>query len=285
MVELKSGLLLAVTVIILVLKFTIGLNTPIRQVSNLKTMTGRFLFSLFILIAISPVIAFLSKHLWNPGKGATIAMVLLAASPGAPLSALLVVRAGGDFMYAVLLQIVVVLLSVFTLPFILFLFHQGFDLTVSIHWLILAKQIFLIVFLPLVTGLIIHHTFPDITDKVGPTLGKLAKAIFSVLLILFLFAYKDSLFLISLKDLLVYAFFIVMTLLVSHFLGGRDLIEKKTVALMSISRHIGIVIYIALFFFEMDVIVAYIIPFFLLNLILEVIYITWVNRLIAKKSG
>ncbi|GEM_PF-2725372 len=276
--DIKTSLPTIIAIVILVLKFSIGVNSSIFPWQKLKRDWKRFIASILILVFVAPLIAYLCIQMFDASKGANIAIILLSISPGAPLASIKVYKSGGDYQYAVLLQIVVVLISVFTIPLLLDISENLYQTNVSTNWLIVANRILLIVALPLLTGLVVRRLFPDLCFRYGKWLARASNLILSLVGLLLLYQFRNYLFETSMEDLFLFTFFIVTNLLTGHLLGGKDPDKKATIALMNASRHIGITIYIAANFYEMNEIIRYMVPYLIVNVICGILYVQWRKR-------
>ncbi len=255
------------------------MNANFRSFWRFKHGWWRLVFSILVVVLTAPLVALFCIYWFNPSRGVMITLILLASAPGAPLSPIKVFKAGGIYLYAVMLQVAVVIISVVTLPALLYFFHQWYDFEVDIHWLNLGKQLFKIVLLPLLLGMFVRWRFPKTAKKYGKKLIRLANLLLLATIIALLVIFRHYIFEAPARSIPQFIFFVTALLLLGHCLGGKTEGEKTTVSLLNASRHLGIAIYIGLGYYSLDKIMAFIVPYGLASFLVETTYVQ-VRRLV-----
>ena len=271
---LSSG----IAIIIIILKLSIGLNTPVLRIREVLPKWRQIFWSVFIIVTVAPLVVVGINELMNNSKGALITMCLLAAAPGAPLAVIKVFKVRGDFLEAFTIQIIVQLLSILTIPAVLYFFHMYFDLEVSIHWTVLGKQLLLYVFLPLIAGLVIRGIWTDLAVKAGMKLSRIANVLLMLLGLILIFFTRGFLFGADLHDLLSFALFSILTIGISHLIGSVNRDERIITAILTSARHLGIVLFIAMPFFSLGSIMQFIVPYIIVSMIVVGVYMRMVKK-------
>jgi len=99
--------------------------------------------------------------------------------------------------------------------------------------------------LPLGAGLCVRHLRPDMADKLlGPAL-RLGKVLNAAAIVLVVAAYYPLLMEVRLKGLIGMLLLLMLSLAAGWLLGGRDIESRKTLALTTSSRNVGVGLVIA----------------------------------------
>ncbi len=153
--------LIALTIFTIML--TMGAKIPLTDLVSVKNHPKFLAKSLLSVLVLFPLIVFLILLVFSLNQATAIALMLLAASPGAPLLTKRAMMAGGRVNFSASLQVILSLLAVIFTPSSLFIFAQLIpDNQGTIHFLLVAKQITIVQFLPLSIGLIIREVSADL---------------------------------------------------------------------------------------------------------------------------
>jgi BASS family bile acid:Na+ symporter len=228
-----------VTIILIML--SMGLALTLRQVSSLLLLPALLLRSLLAAVLLPPLIALLAVRLFAPPTPISVAIVLLAAAPGASLAPKLAARAGGDVPYAISLMAVVALLAVVTTPLALLLALPGAAASpFEIGRTVLINQL-----IPLAIGLAIRAFWSRLADVfAGPT-GRLASLLLPLLIALILLQNLETILGMGLVNLIAMSLVILLTLAAGHVLGGRRRATRAPLALTSAYRNGALALLVA----------------------------------------
>jgi len=257
------------------LKLSLGLNIAIEQLTFLKTRQDLLKRSLLAVDFLVPVVAFLIVVLFRVPAEIGIAILLMAASPGSPLTSTKVRKKEGNFAYGASLQLTVALLAVVTTPLtlaIMFAFLP-FNVQVEISPFAIAKQVITAQFIPIGIGVFIRETFPAIADKIGKPLAKIADLALVGITILILVKTFKFVLQINFPSLVAIVVMVAASLAIGYFLGGPEPNHRHTLALVSATRNVGLAFLIASLNFPMEYILPNLIPYVFLGAIVEAIYI------------
>jgi len=166
--------------------FVLGLGLTGVDFLRVVKQPRDFFVGSFLQIILLPIIAFLLIKIWPIAPELAIGVMIIAAAPGGVTSNLLTSFAKGDVALSISLTAIISLICVFTIPFIVLtsvdlLGVSSVDPNISL--VSMSRDMFLIVTVPVVLGMIVRKISYGITSKLEP----LAKKISIVLFILVLF--------------------------------------------------------------------------------------------------
>lgn len=268
----------AVVVVIFIIKFSIGLHIDLNEYRSLfRGSLMQIVKALAIVILAAPFVAWLIAYVLSPSTGALVTIIMLSATPGAPLSILKINKAGGKPEMAVAIQMLAVLISVLTVPLVLHFFHNYMKADIDPEWTSLMRRILLYVIAPFVLGLVLNILLPSVKTA-KRIVARIAQIMLGVMALLLIIKFYKLIFNAAPQDILIFSVFIILTLLIGHLLGGPDKKDRTTIALLSSSPHIGLTIFIAITLFNLETIMAYLLPYLVINLLIGMLYIQWRKR-------
>ena len=155
---------IALAIIMLGLGFSLTINDFLRVIRNFKDFIVGFIFQIILL----PVIAFILIKILNTPLEIAIGVMVIAAAPGGVTSNILTKFANGDVALSISLTAVVSLLSIFSVPFVIFksaelLNFSNFNSDISI--VSMSLKMFTVVTLPVIAGMIIRKIAKEFIEK------------------------------------------------------------------------------------------------------------------------
>lgn len=154
----------ALAIIMLGLGFGLTINDFLRVIKNFKDFIVGFIFQIFLL----PIIAFILIKILNSPIEVAMGVMVIAAAPGGVLSNLLTKAANGDVALSISLTAVISLLSIFTVPFVIFTSAELMnfsDFNNNISMVNISLKMFSMVTLPVMTGMLIRKLAPEFIKK------------------------------------------------------------------------------------------------------------------------
>lgn len=262
-----------------------GLNIPIddlRSVWRRPAQLARSLLAVVVLVplAVIPLLA-LADLPASVGAG----LALLAATPGAPLTATRSKVVRGSVSYAAGLQLTVVALAVVTTPLVLALFQSLFQLGsgLRVSPLAVAMQVALVSLLPVGLGVLVQRLLPRVTEKVGKPVRILADVLLVGVILLIAVPAVRLTAQLGVASLLSVAAMAAAALLLGHAMGWRaDLRERGSIATAAIARNLGLAIFIAAANGSLRDVVATIMAYALLGVLVALPYAIWIRRRLAR---
>ena len=146
-----------------IIMFGLGLGLTIsdftRVVKNLKDFIVGFISQVILL----PIIALILISIITLPLEIAVGVMIIAAAPGGVTSNILTKFADGDVALSVTLTAVVSLLSILTVPFIVFNAADfiGLEITKEVSMINIAIKMFFVVTVPVIFGMIVRSLMSD----------------------------------------------------------------------------------------------------------------------------
>ena len=147
---------LGLALIMLGLGMSLTIKDFLRVVKNPKDFLVGFICQLILL----PIIAFALIKLLNTPIELALGVMLIASAPGGVTSNVLTKFANGDVALSISLTAIISLISIISVPFIIFLSIDLLNIdyvSKEISMLSISLQMFFVVTIPVIIGMIIRH--------------------------------------------------------------------------------------------------------------------------------
>ena len=166
--------------------FVLGLGLTGADFLRVVKQPRDFFVGSFLQIILLPIIAFLLIKIWPIAPELAIGVMIIAAAPGGVTSNLLTSFAKGDVALSISLTAIISLICVFTIPFIVLtsvdlLDVSGVDPNISL--VSMSRDMFLIVTVPVILGMILRKISYGITSKLEPIAKKISIILFILVLL------------------------------------------------------------------------------------------------------
>ena len=146
-----------------IIMFGLGLGLTVADFKRVITIPRDFIVGFFGQVIILPIIAFILIHLISMPPEIALGVMVIAAAPGGVTSNILTKFANGDVALSVTLTAVVSLISVITVPLIVYnsASFLGFEITKEISMINIAAKMFFVVTVPVIFGMIVRSLMKD----------------------------------------------------------------------------------------------------------------------------
>ena len=146
-----------------IIMFGLGLGLTVADFKRVITIPRDFIVGFFGQVIILPIIAFTLIHIISMSPEIALGVMVIAAAPGGVTSNILTKFANGDVALSVTLTAIVSLLSVITVPLIVYnsVSFLGFEITKEIYMLNIAAKMFFVVTVPVIFGMIVRSFMKD----------------------------------------------------------------------------------------------------------------------------
>ncbi|ACB50917.1 putative sodium dependent transporter [Crocosphaera subtropica ATCC 51142] len=274
-----------VKVTLFTLMLAIGVNFSKEKLIFLWRDPNKLLRSLLAVIVLVPLIVILLLWVLKlPPESATV-LALLAASPGAPLTTKRSEMAGVSTPYSTSLQLTLAILAVIITPLTLSLFDTIFDLPIKVKAIEVAKQVIQVQFLPIGLGVFLKKIKPQWAETIGKPLSLLANILF-ILMVLIILPIAISLILkLDILSIIAISITAIVALSIGHFLGGTEVEERSGLAIASVARNIGLVLFILLINGVAKPFIPALVAYAILGAIAAFPYSFWSKRQLAKLAS
>ena len=168
-----------------IIMFGLGLGLTVADFKRVITIPRDFIVGFFGQVIILPIIAFILIHLISMPPEIALGVMVIAAAPGGVTSNILTKFANGDVALSVTLTAVVSLLSVITVPLIVYnsASFLGFEITKEISMINIAVKMFFVVTVPVIFGMIVRSLMTDFIVSKTLLIQRLSVILFLIVFI------------------------------------------------------------------------------------------------------
>ena len=175
--------------------FVLGLGLTLSDFIRVVKKPKDFFVGAVSQIIVLPIIAFILVTVWPLSPELAIGVMIIAAAPGGVTSNLLTSFAKGDVALSISLTAIISLMCVFTIPFIILtsaslLGDYNVDQNISLYSM--SKNMFLIVTVPVLLGMLLKRFFSVMALKFEPIAKKISMFLFALVLIGAIVAEKEN---------------------------------------------------------------------------------------------
>ena len=144
----------------------LGLGLSIADFSRVLRSPKDFITGFIGQVILLPIVAFILIKVFTLSPELALGVMIIAAAPGGVTSNVLTKFANGDVALSVSLTAVVSLLSIFTVPLIIYNAANliGIEIVKEISMLTISLKMFLIVTVPVLIGMIVRSFFTSFID-------------------------------------------------------------------------------------------------------------------------
>jgi BASS family bile acid:Na+ symporter len=240
-------------------------------------LLGRSIVSMYVVM---PLFALATAYAFNLHPAVKIALVALAVSPVPPILPNKQIKAGGSKSYAIGLLVAASVIAIVFVPLVVWLVARALELNARILPAVVGSILGKSVLLPLLLGLMIRRSAPQVADRVTKPLALAATLALAVAAIAILVhAWNAMMSLIGNGTLLAIITTAVVGLFTGHALGGPVENERTVLALATSLRHPAIAITIGQAIFpDLKVVPAAVVLSFLVATAISMPYKWWIDR-------
>ena len=166
--------------------FVLGMGLTGADFLRVVKQPRDFFVGSFSQIILLPIIAFILIKIWPIAPELAIGVMIIAAAPGGVTSNLLTSFAKGDVALSISLTAIISLICVFTIPFIVLTSVDLLglsDVSPNISIASMSRDMFLIVTVPVVLGMIFRKISYKATSKLEPVAKKISIVLFILVLL------------------------------------------------------------------------------------------------------
>ena len=148
---------------LIIIMFGLGLGLTVADFKRLTKYPGDFIVGFFGQVILLPIVAFILIHIISLPPELALGTMLIAAAPGGVMSNILTKFANGDVALSVTLTAIISLISVITVPFIIFNSAAFLNIEIGkeISMLNIALKMFVAVTVPVALGMIVRALMSD----------------------------------------------------------------------------------------------------------------------------
>jgi len=278
--SLQTLILFVLKASILLNVFAIGLKAGVHDATYMFRRPGKLAKALLAmnilmpLFAVAFVLAFHLKH------AVEVALVALAVSPVPPILPRKLRKAGATESDTIGLLVAVGILAIVFVPAAMEILERVFHVPLRMTFASVAALIFVTIILPLALGIAVHTLAPVAADRLVNPIAKIASIALLLSAVVILFSGAPAIWELTGNGTLVaIAAFVLVGLLIGHFVGGPKPENRTGLALATASRHPGIAIALAVANFpEEKLAISAVLLYLLVNILVSIPYHIWTKR-------
>ena len=224
-------------IILALIMLGLGLGLKINDFTRILKTPKDFFVGFFSQLIILPLVAYLLIIILKVPPEIAIGVMIIAAAPGGVTSNILTKFANGDVALSISLTAVISLISIITVPLIIFTSADLFgitDISQNISMTGIALKMFLVVTVPVILGMIIRKFAENFVNSKIQIFEKLNIILFVIFFIAAFYEERESFI-----DFLIQAGFITFILnitmmIVAYYLGktfASGIKQQKCIAL------------------------------------------------------
>lgn len=160
----------------------LGLGLSIADFSRVLRSPKDFITGFIGQVILLPIVAFILIKVFTLSPELALGVMIIAAAPGGVTSNVLTKFANGDVALSVSLTAVVSLLSIFTVPLIIYNAANliGIEIVKEISMLTISFKMFLVVTVPVLIGMIVRSFFTSFIDTKTRLIQRLSIILFII---------------------------------------------------------------------------------------------------------
>ncbi len=233
---------LSVLVFVIGSMASMGLSLKFKEITSSLKNTRLVIMTLVINFIIVPLLAYIITLLLPLDQPLRIGLILLSTAAGAPFLPKLAQAARGDSAFSVGLMVLLMVVTIIYLPLVLPLLLSGVEVS---PWEI-AQSLILLMLLPLALGLLINARYEEIAARLQPVFSQASNTALMLLLVLGLVLnFREIISLVGSFGILAAILFILASLILGYFLGGKNIETKSVLGLGTAQRNIAAAMIVA----------------------------------------
>ena len=247
-------------IILALIMLGLGLGLKIDDFTRILKTPKDFFVGFFSQLIILPLVAYLLIIILKAPPEIAIGIMIIAAAPGGVTSNILTKFANGDVALSISLTAVISLISIITVPLIIFTSADLFgitDISQNISMTGIALKMFLVVTVPVILGMIIRKFAENFVNSKIQIFEKLNIILFVIFFIAAFYEERESFI-----DFLMQAGFITFILnitmmIVAYYLGktfASGIKQQKCIALECGLQNGTLAIFVSTQIFGTDII-------------------------------
>ena len=148
---------------LIIIMFGLGLGLTVADFTRLIKIPRDFIVGFFGQVILLPIVAFILIQIISLPPELALGTMIIAAAPGGVMSNILTKFANGDVALSVSLTAVVSIISVITVPLIIYnsAGFLGIEITKEISMLQISIKMFFAVTVPVIFGMIVRSLMTD----------------------------------------------------------------------------------------------------------------------------
>ena len=164
----------------------LGASLTVKDFTRIFQNPKEFLVGLICQLIVLPIVGYLLIIILKTPIELALGVMLIAAAPGGVTSNVLTKFANGDVALSISLTAITSLISIVSVPYIIFLSIELFDITYinkDISMLGISLKMFGVVTVPVIIGMILRKLFNNFIERNSNVIQRISVGLFSIVFI------------------------------------------------------------------------------------------------------
>ena len=224
-------------IILALIMLGLGLGLKIEDFTRVLKTPKDFFVGFFSQLIILPLVAYLLIIILKTPPEIAIGVMIIAAAPGGVTSNILTKFANGDVALSITLTAIISLISIITVPLIIFTSADLFGITnisQNISMTGIALKMFLVVTVPVVLGMIIRKFAENFVNSKIQIFEKLNMVLFIIFFIAAFYEERESFIDFLMQAGLIALILNITMMIIAYYLGktfASGMKQQKCIAL------------------------------------------------------
>ena len=182
-------------IILALIMLGLGLGLKIDDFTRVLKYPKDFLVGFFSQLIILPIVAYLLIIIFKTSPEIAIGVMIIASAPGGVTSNILTKFTNGDVALSITLTAIVSLISIVTVPFIIFTSADLLgiaNISENISMIGIALKMFLVVTVPVILGMIIRNFAENFVVSKAEIFNKLNMLLFVIFFVAAFYEEKEN---------------------------------------------------------------------------------------------
>jgi BASS family bile acid:Na+ symporter len=249
-------------IILALIMLGLGLGLKFEDFTRVLKVPKDFFIGLFSQLIILPIVAYLLILILKTPPEIAIGVMIIAAAPGGVTSNILTKFANGDVALSVSLTAVISLISIVSVPLIIFTSADLFGITnvaQNISMLGIALKMFLVVTVPVILGMIIRRYAENFISSKVEIFNKLNIIFFIIFFIAAFYEERENLINFIIQAGLITLILNISMMLIAYYLAktfASGVKQQKCIALECGLQNGTLAIFVSTQIFGTDILYA-----------------------------
>ena len=249
-------------IILALIMLGLGLGLKIEDFTRVIKAPRDFFIGFISQLIILPLVAYLLILILKTPPEIAIGVMIIAAAPGGVTSNILTKFANGDVALSVSLTAVISLISIITVPLIIFTSADLFGLkniTQNISMTGIALKMFLVVTVPVVLGMVIRYFFENFIASKVNIFNKLNIILFAIFFVAAFYEERENLFDFIIQAGLIALILNISMMVIAYYLAktfASGIKQHKCIALECGLQNGSLALFVSTQIFGTDIIYA-----------------------------
>jgi BASS family bile acid:Na+ symporter len=249
-------------IILALIMLGLGLGLKFEDFTRVLKVPKDFFIGLFSQLIILPIVAYILILILKTPPEIAIGVMIIAAAPGGVTSNILTKFANGDVALSISLTAVISLISIVTVPLIIFTSADLFGITniaQNISMLGIALKMFLVVTVPVILGMIIRRYAENFISSKVEIFNKLNIIFFIIFFIAAFYEERENLINFIIQAGLITLILNISMMLIAYYLAktfASGVKQQKCIALECGLQNGTLAIFVSTQIFGTDILYA-----------------------------